>query len=281
MTRKPSSPNLQLTQDYALFEPHPYNRDVTRTKILEASMRQYGFDPGLPIRVVVNGNGKFRITHGHHRFHVARKLGIPFWYVVVANDIPLFESEASTHAWDTEDYTRARARGGEPGAEAVLRYRDRTGIPINSCISLVGGESASSGNKAKEMKIGTFKVGDNQHADQVAEIILHCKDHGVSFATSNYFVKAVSKCLFVPEFDADLFMHKVATHAELMTPRRGVNDYLELMELIYNRQSQQKFPLAFFARETAAERQATFGRKCRASATAAGHTKLTQATAQG
>jgi len=259
MTTKRTKPTLRSTRDYSLFEPHPYNRDVTKTKVLELSMDEYGFDDGLPIRCVRNGNGKLKITHGHHRFHVARQKGLPVWFIVASNDIPLFESEASAHAWNVQDFTVARARAGERPAEAVLKYHEQTGIPLNACISLVGGEGASSGNKPKQMKTGQFKVGDRTHAAAVAEIVAHCKTCGVSFATSSYFVKAVSKCLFVPDFDAELFMHKVSVHSELMEPRRGVDDYLELMELIYNRQAKRKMPLAFMAREVSANRKETFG----------------------
>ena len=71
-------------------------------------MDEHGFDEGLPIRCIRNGNGKLKITHGHHRFHVARKKGLPVWYIVANNDIPLFESEASAHSWDVRDFTVAQ-----------------------------------------------------------------------------------------------------------------------------------------------------------------------------
>lgn len=254
-----NKPTLRCTKDYDLFEPHPYNRDVSRTKVLEESMERFGFDDGLPIRCVRNGNGKLKITHGHHRFHVARKKGLPVWFIVASNDIPLFESEASGHAWNVRDFTVARARAGERAAEAVLQYHEKTGIPLQACISLVGGEGASSGNKSIAMKTGRFKVGDPHHADMIARIVDHCKKHGVAFAAHSYFVAAISKCLFVEEFDAELFLRKVATHSKLMEPRRSLDDYLDLVELIFNRKSKQKVPLAFLAREKGMERKVTFG----------------------
>ena len=259
MTKR-REPTLQHTKNYDRFEPHPHNRDVTNTKVLESSMEEHGFDPGLPIRCESNGNGKLKITHGHHRFHVARKLGLPIWFIVASKDIPLFESEASAHTWDVEDFTQARTRAGEKAPAAALDFHQRTGIPLNSVISMLGGEGASSGNKVKEMKSGKFKIGDTKHADQVAGIVRHCTELGVSFAATSYFVKALSKCLFVPEFDAELFMHKVAIHVELMTPRRAMDDYLDLIEMIYNRQSKKKIPLAFRTREVGAARKASFGR---------------------
>jgi len=261
MSAKRNKPTLQCTTNYDLFEPHPYNRDVQKTKILELSMERYGFDEGLPIRCVRSANGKLKITHGHHRFCVARKKKLPVWYIVAGSDISLFESEASTHAWNIRDYTVARARAGEDPAEAVLQYHRQTGIVLQACVSLVGGHGASSGRKAVDMKMGKFKVGDMIHAKAIAEIVSHCGKHGLDFATEWGFVNALSKCLFVPGFDAELFMHKVSAHSELMDRRRTVDDYLDLMELVYNRQQKKRMPLAFLARQLAAERKASFGKK--------------------
>lgn len=259
MMTKPK-PALRVTKDYSLFEYHPHNRDVSRTKILEQSMAAYGFDDGLPIRCIRNGQGKLRITHGHHRFDVACSMGLPIWYIVASRHIPLFESEASAHSWSVRDFTVARAKAGESPAEEVLIFHERTGIPLNVAISLVGGEGAGSHNKMPQMKNGNFQVGDMHHANAVAEVVQHCKDCEISFATNSRFVGALSKCLFVPEFDAELFMHKVSTHRELMEPRRGLDDYLDLIELVYNRHGQYKMPLAFRAREVSTQRQGSFGK---------------------
>lgn len=78
---------LQSTKDYSLFEVHSYNYDAVRTKLLEQSMREHGFDPGLPMRCVRTESDKLLITHGSHRFHVAYKLGIEVWYIVSLGEV--------------------------------------------------------------------------------------------------------------------------------------------------------------------------------------------------
>lgn len=259
MTTKHNKPELRFTKNYSLFEPHPYNREVTNTKVLELSMGNYGFDEGLPIRCVRNGSGKLKITHGHHRFYVARKLGLHVWYVVAENDIPLFESEASGHQWDVRDYTVARSRAGEEDVATALRFHEETGIPLTVALSLMGGEGAGSSNKSKAMKTGKYKLGDRAHADAVADITKHCEECGFKFAKNNYFVKALDKCLFVPEFDKNLFKRKVSVHSELMGRRRGVDDYLAMIELVYNRQQKHKIPLVFRANEESAKRNVIRG----------------------
>lgn len=258
MTKK-AKPTLRCTKDYTLFEQCPYNRDVTKIKVLEDSMRKHGFDDGLPIRCVRKRNGKLEVTHGHHRLFVANKLGLAVWFIVATNDIPLFESEASAHTWNVRDFTVARTRAGEEPARRVMEYHEDTGIPLQACIALIGGEGACSNNKSTAMKMGSFKVGDTHHADEIAKIVHQCRECDVDFATNSYFVGALSKCLFVEVFDSELFMHKTSIHRELMEPRRGIDEYLELIELVYNRQVKSKIPLAFLAREVARQRAVTFG----------------------
>lgn len=254
-------PELKSTTDYAKFIVHPHNRDISNTKVLEQSMRKYGFDPGLPLRCVPDPSGKLQITHGHHRFQVAKSIGLPIWYVVSSFDIPLFESEVSNHSWSMKDFTTARARAGEEPALEVMKYHKETGIPLSCSISLVGGESAGSGNKSTQLKSGTLKAKKTKHADDVAEIVKFCKSVGFNFATTANFVKALSKCLRVDVFDKDLFMLRVKTHPDTMEPCRTTDQYLDMIEFVYNRMAKsKKIPLAFLAKEKGLERKGTFGK---------------------
>ena len=251
------SPKLRCTKDYGLFELHPYNRDLHDLKKLEKSVAEYGFDEGYPIRCVRNGNGKLKITSGHNRFHVARSLGLSVWYIVARRDIPLFDSEASGKQWTVRDFTVARSRAGEKGAELALQYSEETGIPLGCSLSLVGGEGAGSGNMAAYMKAGKFRVGDLKHATAVASIIDECARAGVDFSSDSKFVKAVSKALFVPKFDLGQFLQKVRQHIALMEKRRSIEDYLDLIELVYNRdQKKERLNVAFLANEESRKRAA-------------------------
>ena len=252
---------LKSTNNYDAFMVHPHNRDISNTKVLEQSMRRFGFDPGLPIRCIRDTSGKLQITHGQHRFHVARKLGLPVWYIISGYDIPLFDSEVSNHSWSIKDFTTARARAGEAPALEVVKYHEETGMPLSACIALIGGEGAGSGNKRNQLKCGTLKVVKSKHANDVAEVVISCKSMGFKFATTASFVNALSKCLMVKEFDKDLFLLRVKTHPETMEPCRTVDQYIDMIEFVYNRMAKaKKIPLAFMAKEQSRLRKETFGK---------------------
>lgn len=254
------APQLKQTKNYNMFVPNEQNRDVDGTKMLEKSMLENGYDEGLPIRCVQH-NTKLKITHGHHRFHVARKLGLPVWYIVASNkNLSLFDSESSARAWDIKDYTDARARAGDANAAEVLKYHRETGVPLGAAISLVGGESGGSGNQRVLMKAGTFKKRHTAQADAVRKIVIELCENGIDFASNTLMVNAISKCVLLKEFDVDQFIYKCKTHKSSMERQRDLDSYLGMIEYIYNRQSHNKTPIKFPAIQASKQRKEMFGK---------------------
>ena len=254
---------LATTNNYAKFELLNFNRDVKRTERLEKSMQEHGYIPAYPIHCVVNGNGKFKIKAGHHRFYVARKLGIPVYYVVCRDEASIFELETTTNRWIVEDYLSAHCREGKNKDYLKVReYCEETGMGIQNAVSMLGGHSAGSGNFQQEFKNGTYKIRkDCDHAEIVKDIILHAKKCGVKFYSSNLFVQAVSKVVWVDGFCIPKFKSKLKLFAGFMEKKANLQQYLDMIEEIYNRQSRDKIPLAFLAAQKAKERNAIMNNK--------------------
>jgi hypothetical protein len=61
------------------------------------------------------------------------------------------------------------------------------------------------------------------------------------------FVKAVSKISWAEGFDLALMKKKIKAHFELLKKQASKQDYIIMLEMIYNRQSKEKVPLAFNA----------------------------------
>src|SRR5690606_38818698 len=116
---------------------------------------------------------------GHHRFTVARKLGIPVKYVVCDDAATIHELEKATTRWSIKDFLVSFVRCGDPAYITVYEYHKRTGIQISACISMLGGESAGSSNKNEDFKAGQFRLGDPTNANTVADLVLHCKSLGI------------------------------------------------------------------------------------------------------
>ncbi len=248
--------SLHATKNYRLFELCAFNRDVRKLGPLRESMKQHGWIDAYPMHVVRNGDNKLKIKAGHHRFVVAQDLGIAVKYVVCDDTATIHELERGTRPWSMEDYLNSQCRLGSPAFLAIKEYSERTGIGYNQAASLLAGESASSGNQTRRVKDGTFDLGPQDHANAVAEIIVKCRDMKIPFAAHSNFVAAVSCVLRVPEFDAKTFIHRLSLNIGMAVKQATKDQFIDMIESIYNRQSHQKLALAFLAKEEARRRSA-------------------------
>lgn len=246
---------VMQTRNYEMFELMPFNRDVEKTRHLERSMSEHGWIDAYPLHVKRNGGTKFLIKAGHHRYHVAKKLGIPVKFVICDDDATIHELEKATTGWAMRDYLTSYCRLGKEDYIRVKSYCDTTGIGLTNAISMLGGHSAGTGNFGNAFKDGTFKIkGGSRHAETVKNIVLHCQACGIKFASASLFVQAVSRVVQVGGFDIQRFKAKIKTFAQFMEKKANLQQYLELIEEIYNRQAREKIPLAFLATQAARER---------------------------
>jgi hypothetical protein len=235
------------TKDYNRFEMLGFNRDVKRTDSLEASMKRHGWIPAYPMHVVQNSKGKLKIKAGHHRFYVARKLGIPVQYVVCHDDATICELEESTNSWSLNDYLTSNIRNGKGSYQEIQEYCRRTGITISGALSLCGGHQTST-KEVKRFKKGIYELyGDDVPAEMVGGIVLCMKQAGVTWAATNLLVRALSKVILVEDFNEEVMKRQIEKYSYLITKQLSVYGYLRMLETVYNRSNRNRIPLAFCA----------------------------------
>jgi hypothetical protein len=239
-----------------MFKLSSFNRDVRKTKALEESFRRHGWIDAYPMHVHQNGGRQYIIKAGHHRFYVAQKLGIPVKFVISNDKATIHELERSTTNWGLNDYLVSYCRQGKKDYLQVKDYCDETGIPLTDAISMLGGHAAGSNNLGPFFKDGTFTVKKPSHANTVRDIVLYLKKYGVVFAHTDLLVKAISKVSLVPDFDPNHLKQKIKLFSSLIEKKANLDQYLDMLEDLYNRQSRSKIPLKFMANEEAKRRNA-------------------------
>jgi len=251
---------IRTTSNYGMFTLLPFNRDIRRTKDLEASFRKYGWVPAYPMHVIPDDKnaGKYIIKGGHHRFVVAKKLQMPVRYIVCNDNADIFELEQATTPWVLGDYVMSGCRAGLPEYVEVKSYCDTTGISVGLALSMLAGETAGSGHYGARAKSGQFRVNkDSNHATAVKDIILLCKNSEVEFYNKSLFVQALSRVLKVKELDLKRLKSKIKLFGVVMKKKATLDQHLEQLEEIYNRNSTEKtrLPLKFLAIEAAKQRR--------------------------
>ena len=249
---------LLSTSDYSIFSSASTNRDVGKTKNLEASFRKHGFIPAYPLHVTKE-NGRLFIKAGHHRFTVASKLGIPVYYVVCDDDLSITESERTTNRWSIADYARSHERNGDANYIDVIEYHERTGIALGMCISMMGGEMASSGNRIPSFKAGNYKTCPNQyHSDTIEMLVLTLKASGIKWATDCKVIQSLSRIVSAGHADIEQLKRRIIINAAFIVKKQNLEQYMDMWQEIYNRNTKgQKLQLVFLTNETMKERLQT------------------------
>lgn len=248
---------LLESKNYPMFNLSNFNRDVKKTKWLEWSMKTYGFRGSTPIEVIRSGDGKFLIRQGHHRFYVARSLGIPIKYVIMDDDITTYQIEKTVVPWSLQDYLDSFCRQGYPEYLKLSAYCEESGISLNYAASMLAGQSAGSGNVARLVKEGTYRVKTGcSHAAIVKDVILFLKKYNIKFYNTALLVQAISKVAWVNEFDIAQMKARIKSFSGILEKKANLDQYLTMVEDLYNRQSHSKIPLKFLAMEAAKSRNA-------------------------
>lgn len=242
------------TNNYNKFVLSPFQRDVKKTWGLEASFRCYGWRDAHPIEVIRQPDGKLMIVAGHHRFYVARKLGMMIKYIEVKEAMQLSVDEGTIQKWTLQQCLEGRVREGLPAYIRVRDYHEKTGIGLSSCISMLAGDSAGSGNWGPQFKDGLYTLGDPTHANIVGRLVIHCREKGCAVSNAQLLVNAFSKLAWAEGFDPEVMRNKIALYPELLKKQASKDDYVRLLADIYNRKSQTRVPLEHNAEEAARKR---------------------------
>lgn len=204
-------------------------------KDLLMSMRANGFLPVHPIICAKLSGGRLQIVDGHNRLMTAKFLGIPVFYMAYPKDAAISPVQFSSGHKPWSAINKGVAFAGEKQDYAeVLQFHEDTGIPLMSCFSMFHGEVASSGNVAKSVSAGSFAISDQSTPYVVASIVkaaaMHC-----DFATVKNFVCAISKAVFAEGFSPAKMISQIHKNPEILAPRRSMDDYIDLLDLVYNR----------------------------------------------
>jgi hypothetical protein len=229
---KPST--LQSSNNPKLFISNQEQRPIYHRHVdaLVSSMSRHGFFPSKPIQCYPNGNGKYTVVDGHHRLEAAKQLGCMFYYVVeTKRSQDAMPDVNAGRAWKNEDFVRQYSMRGLPDYIALQQYISR-GLPLRCAVALLGGESAASSNKMKDIKSGAFKVKTTDHAEKILSLIERNPDLPVFRHSA--FIKAISMLLWVRDFDIATFQSRIEGGGHKIPNCSNVDDFLTAIDEVCN-----------------------------------------------
>lgn len=253
-------PKLKMTYNYNLFTNDPTNRNVTKVGTLVQSMKEYGFLPAYPIHVVYR-NGQLFVKDGGHRLAAAKITKNPVYYVVLEDiDISIPQINSGQTPWSGADYVDSYIKRGLEEYIKLSEFCRRYRIPLTIAAPLLLGRQPNAAAYITDIRRGTFKVKNEQMANQIMLLVEAIRPF-FKQAASRFFIGAIYRCFMVKEFDHVRFCKKAKKHRHLFEHKATIDDYLAVIEQVYNEQARKndRIPLKFMANQ-AAEKKAIAGR---------------------
>lgn len=233
------------TKDYHKFNFIKTNRDIhpTHLKNLIKNMKEKGWLPGS--YMVVDRN--FFVIDGQHRLKAAAELGIAVRYVMekAANEDTMHNLNKDQKKWNIMNHIDQFMK--KNNTNYIHLHEFMTQFPcFKPTEAMMFCKNKFVRVSAQEFENGLFKVNDMKVASKWAEKIASLKPL-IPFYNRGFFVRAVITCMSKPGFKLDEFIKKVNLRPKLMVNCGSVDQFIEVIENVYNhyRTDKEKINLRF------------------------------------
>jgi hypothetical protein len=234
------SNQVHTTTDYFLFKPIDGNRNKNLLHInrLKKSMAEtYLF-------TIIIVNEKYEIIDGQHRFDVIQDLQLPLSYVVCngygLNEVHILNQNSKN--WTTADYLEGYCNLGYSQYVEFKKFIDKHEINTQIAMYLLSG--ADSGDMVKTFNSGQFKIKNLKEAETTMDKLHLCGAYFPQYKM-RWFVFAMVRLFKKPQFEFTEFLQKLKTQPTALQVCNDVNQYVSLIEEIYNYRRRDKINLRY------------------------------------
>lgn len=250
---------IHSTNNYGLFRISKDNRDIDLnnpySRSLRKSLQKYGWLSSFPMMVKSTDEG-FVIIDGQHRFSIARELNNQVKFVIDNTDIDVSEINSAQKIWSNEDFLNRWVKHGLKDYFEIKEFSEKHKISVSISASLLAGTYSFS-NVRDKFRNGKYKVKTRQHAEKIISQYNSLLAIRPDIKNVNL-IKAIYACNYVSGFDPDRLIDTALKYPKLLDAYSRIDDYLDMIEEIYNYGKKTKrVPISFFAKEAMKDRNPT------------------------
>lgn len=236
---------IRETKDYSIFKFRDDNRVINNNHVKKLSnkMKLKGW---LSSSVVtINGNGD--VIDGQHRVKAAMSVGCPIRYKVTrgAGTEEMTEMNTLQKNWSPFDHLHKFVVRGNPSYVTFQRFVDEFPQYKYTEIAMFLSNSLNSVHR-DTFESGNYSVKDVNKGRKWANEILQLKPFGEKFYNRSIFVRAMIKVMSnKSDFIFEEFLHKVKLRPMNFVQCGTVDQYVEMIESVYNYRRSDKINLRF------------------------------------
>lgn len=235
------------TKNYSMFKFRNDNRDVieSHVKRLTKNMTEQGWIKGSIVVV----NEKNEVIDGQHRIKAAISANVPIDYIVTkgAGQKEIIGNNKISKQWGISTYLEHHVKQNNTHYTVLKNFMDEYPMfKFTEATMFLSNGLASA--KREVFESGEWTVKNVKLGKQWADQVLQLKPYFEKHYNRAIFVRAMVKIMSKkPEFSFDEFLHKVKLRPTMLRPCGTVDQYVEMIEELYNyhRRNDEKLNLRF------------------------------------
>ena len=232
------------TTEYDLFIKMLANRDLRNYHVTALKKSHSEKQIEIPITV----NELYEIIDGQHRFEACKGLDLPVYYIVIRGlgleDVQRLNSDSKN--WSLVERCESFCKRG---FKEYIKYRDfrqQFGFNDNETIAMLEGISDKNMTRTLwgKFKKGKFKVKNLESSVENAKKIIEVGKY-YDGNKRRCFVFAMLVCFEQEGYNHDVFLKKLSKQSGKLTDQVHEEDYLRIIQKIYNRRNTKPISLFF------------------------------------
>ena len=238
-TRDSETATVYTTTDYFKFKSIEGNR---KKNLLHLKRLKKSIQEKLLFTVIII-NEKFEIIDGQHRFDVLSELGLPVNYIICngykLNEVHVLNQNAKT--WNADDFMNGYCDLGYQDYIEYRNFKEKYKLGHHECGRLLTGVYLDT---LKVFNEGNFKIKSLNNATKIIEKIFMTSAYYKGYKRRSY-IYAMITLLKNKNFSFTEFLQKLKNQPTAMVDCTNTEQYISLIEEIYNYRRHQKVNLRF------------------------------------
>ena len=236
---------IRETKDYSIFKFRDDNRVINQNHVKKLSQRMK--ESGWLSSSVVTINGSGDVIDGQHRVKAAMSVNCPIRYKVTrgAGTDEMTSMNTLQRNWSPFDHVHKFVVRGNQNYITFDKFVNDYPMFKYTEIAMFLNNSLHSVNR-DSFENGQWVVKNEKRGREWANYVLELKPYFEKYYAKSIFVRAFIKIISnKPEFIFEEFLHKVKLRPNMLVACGTVEQYVEMIENIYNYRRSDKINLRF------------------------------------
>ena len=236
---------IRETKDYSIFKFRDDNRVINQNHVKKLSQRMK--ESGWLSSSVVTINGSGDVIDGQHRVKAAMSVNCPIRYKVTrgAGTDEMTSMNTLQRNWSPFDHVHKFVVRGNQNYITFDKFVNDYPMFKYTEIAMFLNNSLHSVNR-DSFENGQWVVKNEKRGREWANYVLELKPYFEKYYAKSIFVRAFIKIISnKPEFIFEEFLHKVKLRPNRLVACGTVEQYVEMIENIYNYRRSDKINLRF------------------------------------